>query len=305
MRTPDRNRSPGPKRAFMQGVLGIALGLLLAAPASATHYDFAARDATVTALLEAGQRLDHGRASQRALDLIREVQAEAVSAYRGGDTEAGYERLDQAYVLVQTVVRQLAADPAVGRSLVVPTRIDTPEVDARQARYDTLMHSVMALQAAYHSIRDEVGAPAASVSGQVATWVAAAEAEREAGRLDIGLRKLKVAYTTLQSEIIRLRGGQTLVRELSFASAAEEYAYEVDRHDSHLLLVELLLGKAQDNPVREAEIETAVDESMRMHWIAHKYAAAGDYQQAVAWLELASDGLASLIRKQGFDIPRQ
>lgn len=271
----------------------------------AAHFDFDARDATVTALLEAGQRLDTDRASGRAFELIRKVQGEAVAAYRSGDTEAGYERLDQAYVLVQTVVRRLASNPTLGTRLAQPASLSSSPEDSRTARYQALMHSVTALQAAYRAIRDEVGDATADVSSQVATWITAAESERNAGNLEAALRKLKTAYVLLQGEIVRLRGGQTLVRELRFASAAEEYVYEVDRHDSHLLLVELLLGSARGNPVLEAEIQSAVGESMRLHWIAHKHAAAGDYGEAVAWLELASDGLVALIRDQGFDIPRQ
>ena len=287
------------------GLLLLLVVLVVGGRAQAAHFDFAARDATVTALLEAGLRLDSDHASNRAFELIREVQAEAVAAYRNGDTEVGYERLDQAYVLVQTVVRRLASNPAFGTRLAQPASLNSSPDDSRTARYETLLHSVTALQAAYRAIHDEVGDTAADVSSQVSTWVTAAETECNAGNLEAALRKLKTAYVLLQGEIVRLRGGQTLVRELRFASAAEEYVYEVDRHDSHLLLVELLLGSARGNPVLEAEIESTVGESMRLHWIAHKHAAAGNYGEAVAWLELESDGLVSLIRDQGFDIPRQ
>ena len=305
MRTPNRHPSLDLPGALILGVLGLSLALVPGAGALAAHYDFSTRDATVTALLDAGRRLDTGHTSDRAFELIREVQAEAVAAYRGGDREAGYERLDQAYVLVQTVVRRLATDPTLSTSLAMPGRSEVQPDASRLARYAALMESVTALQAAYRAIRDEVADTAADVSSQVATWVTAAEVEHEAGRIENGLRKLKVAYVTLQGEIVRLRGGQTLVRELRFASDAEEYAYEVDRHDSHLLLVELLLGETRGDPATSAEMRSAVDESMRLHWVAHKYAAAGDYRQAVAWLELASDGLVSLIRDRGFDIPLQ
>ncbi|NCF11025.1 MAG: hypothetical protein GWP66_10145 [Gammaproteobacteria bacterium] len=287
------------------GLLLLLVVLVVGGRAQAAHFDFDARDATVTALLEAGLRLDSDHASNRAFELIREVQAEAVAAYRNGDTEVGYERLDQAYVLVQTVVRRLASDPDLGTRFAQPANLNVIPQDSRTDRYESLRHSVTALQAAYRAIRDEVQDTDADQTSRVVTWVTAAEAERNADQMDAALRKLKMAYVLLQGEIVRLRGGQTLVRELRFTSAAEEYAYEVDRHDSHLLLVELLLGSARGNPVWEAEIEASVDESMRLHWIAHKHAAAGDYRKAVAWLELASDGLVALIRAQGFDIPRQ
>src|SRR5210317_2719 len=79
MRTPNRHPSLDLPGALILGVLGLSLALVPGAGVLAAHYDFSTRDATVTALLDAGRRLDTGHASDRAFELIREVQAEAVA----------------------------------------------------------------------------------------------------------------------------------------------------------------------------------------------------------------------------------
>lgn len=281
---------------------GMLLGLILTGAAAAAHYDFTARMATVTALVEAGQRLDTTHQVDKALQIVLTVQADAAAAYQAGRTEEGYQRLDQAYVLVQTVVRHLADDLALTTPLLAPSARPSSAA-GREARFATLAHSVDSLDQAYRAIRDELGDTQPARTAEIDRLVAGARRDRDADRIDEAMRQMKQAYVLLQNEIGRLRGGQTLVRELRFATAREEYEYEVDRHDSHLLLVELLLVQPRTDPEQAAVIRAAVDDSMRLHWIAHKHAAAGEYGQAVVWLEQASDALAALIRSYGHDIP--
>lgn len=290
-------------RTLQQAFAVILLALGLAGVVTAGHYDFDARVATVSALIEAGARLDSTQASGKALATIRAVQAEAVAAYRDGRVEEGYQRLEQAYVLVQMVVRKLASDPVVTTSLMAPGRSATEPTDGQRARYETLEHSVIALDEAYRSIRLELGNPLPNRSDDVSRLVQSARREQATGRSDVAMRQMKEAYVLLQSEIVRLRGGQTLVNTVSFDGDRAEYEYEVDRHDTHLLLVELLLNQPRTDPEQASIIRSAVDESMRLHWVAQKHAAAGEYRQAIAWLELASDRLARLIRSHGHDIP--
>ena len=300
---PATARIPFGIRSLQQALAVILIALGLAGGVAAGHYDFDARVATVSALIEAGARLDSTQASGKALATIRAVQAEAVAAYRAGRVEEGYQRLEQAYVLVQMVVRKLASDPLVTTPLMAPKRSTKEPTDGQRARYETLEHSVMALEEAYRSIRLELGNPLPNMSDEIMRLVQMARREQAAGRGDVAMRQMKEAYVLLQSEIVRLRGGQTLVNTVSFDSDRAEYEYEVDRHDTHLLLVELLLSQSRTDPEQAATIRTAVDESMRLHWVAHKHAAAGEYRQAIAWLELASDRLARLIRSHGHDIP--
>lgn len=284
------------------GLAAAALLVLLAIPAfalAAHAYDFEARMETVTALVEAAQRLDESRAMTKALETIDSVQQDAAAEFRAGRVDDAYARLDQAYVLVRTVVRELTSRTRV----VAPMLAPEPAPTSRDARYDTLEKSVAALREAYHAIHREQGLADTPIEPQIDGLVARAGKARAAGQPDAALRDLKAAYTLLQEEIVRLRGGQTLVRSLVFDSDRAEYEYEVDRHDTHLLLVEMLLDREREDPRQAARIREAIDASMRMHWIAHRHAAAGEYHAAVVRLEQASDALIVLIRSYGYDLP--
>lgn len=280
------------------------LAMLLALTAVAAHrYDFEARQATVNALVLAAQRLQDGRSVERAVETVGTLQAAAQAAWEAGDADQAYGQLDQAYTLVQLVVRRLASQPGVIAPAVAPEVPATPATETRQRRYASLQASVQALEEAYRAVRAELADSALEVTPQVAALRSGAERDRAAGRLDDALPQLKQAYALLQGEIVRLRGGQTLVRELRFGSAREEYEYEVDRHDTYLLLAQLLLEGPRADPAQAGPVRAVVDESLRLHWVAHKYAAAGEYREAVAWLEQASDALVVLIRRYGHDLP--
>ena len=52
---------------------------------------------------------------------------------------------------------------------------------------------------------------------------------------------LDSGYDIAKVELEKLRGGDTLVRSLNFANPEEEYEYELDRNDTHRMLVTVLL----------------------------------------------------------------
>jgi hypothetical protein len=54
------------------------------------------------------------------------------------------------------------------------------------------------------------------------------------------------AYLTARVSIEAMRRGDTLVRSLNFASKREEYDYEIDRNDTHRMLIKVLLADRKD-----------------------------------------------------------
>ena len=108
------------------------------------------------------------------------------------------------------------------------------------------------------------------------------------------------AYLLAKASIGAMRGGDTLVRTLNFASKEEEYRYELDRYETHRMLHELLAKKQSSDDVmgrgavaRAAELRSQAD------------AAAGraDYGAAVGHLEDATRELVRAIRAAGVFIP--
>lgn len=114
---------------------------------------------------------------------------------------------------------------------------------------------------------------------------------------------LDKAYSTVKVEIEALREGDTLVRSLKFDTKADEYRYELDRNDTHQMLVTLLLKEERKVPSVDTMVSNAVKEAARLRSIAEAARKKGDYDAGVEALEKSTDELVRAIRAAGVDIP--
>lgn len=115
--------------------------------------------------------------------------------------------------------------------------------------------------------------------------------------------KLDSVYEDAKLELERLREGETLVRSLKFANAQEEYLYELDRNDTHQMLLKVLLSEQQSGPAGQRMVEGYVEQSRQLRAKAEGEAGNGAYKQAVKSLEEATKYLQRAIRSSGVYIP--
>jgi DNA-directed RNA polymerase subunit L len=99
-----------------------------------------------------------------------------------------------------------------------------------------------------------------------------------------------------------LRGGDTIVRTLNFASKAEEYLYEIDRNDAHRMLVQMLL-KDKRGGATDTMVDHAVAEAARLRAQAEDEAGRRNHEAAVRTLEESTRELVKAIRGAGVYIP--
>ena len=99
------------------------------------------------------------------------------------------------------------------------------------------------------------------------------------------------------------RSGQTLVRSLKFASKAEEYLYEIDRNDTHSMLVGLLVGEKKKSDATKQKIVDYVAEASLLRQQAEAYASENAHEQAIELLEQSTRQLVRAIRSAGIYIP--
>jgi hypothetical protein len=114
---------------------------------------------------------------------------------------------------------------------------------------------------------------------------------------------LDKAYSIVKLEVEALREGDTLVRSLKFDSKADEYHYELDRNDTHQMLVTLLLKEERKVPSVDTMVTKAVKEAARLRSVAEDARKKGDFDAAVDALEKSTDELVRAIRAAGVDIP--
>jgi tetratricopeptide (TPR) repeat protein len=221
----------------------------------------------------------------------RALVAEAHADLAAGQVAAANGKLDQAVKLVNTEARRLSQGDVKHERL--------------QEAYAKRLKTVKAFHTAFERVAQEKGgSSAATVQARTqADLIARAEALAAEGRLADAKAHLDQAYRASTASLRELRKGDTLVRSLSFETPAEEYAYEVDRNDSHLMLLTLALS--QNRPSAGA---VKIIESLRMKAVdqrgrGDRQAQDGDHVSAIDTLVQSTATLMKAIRMSGLYIP--
>jgi len=217
----------------------------------------------------------------------RDLHRQAGEALRADQLDAAAKLLDDASRAMIAGVRLAAA----------------PQVTAGKERadFDARMESTRALLEAQRRVAAEknAGASARQVSQRVEALMAEASELARAGRVADGRRTLDQAYLTVKAAAIGLRDGDTVVRSLNFASKAEEYLYEVDRNDTHLMLVQVLLKDKRSDP----RVDQAMAAAAKLRTQAGEQAGRREHDEAVKTLEQSTRELVKAIRGAGVYIP--
>jgi len=105
--------------------------------------------------------------------------------------------------------------------------------------------------------------------------------------------------TSLES----LRGGDTLVRELHFETKEDEYLYELDRNDTHQMLVQVLFAEKMESSPMRGTAETFINKAVVLREDAESAAGKKKYEEAIELLEESTKELIRAIRSAGVYIP--
>jgi hypothetical protein len=93
------------------------------------------------------------------------------------------------------------------------------------------------------------------------------------------------------------------VRSLNFANKEEEYNYEIDRNDTHQMLIKVLLEGRRDMPGVESMVSGRVERARQVRTQAEQAAARGDHAAGIKLLEESTGELVKAIRSAGVYIP--
>ncbi len=141
------------------------------------------------------------------------------------------------------------------------------------------------------------------VKSAVDVEIANAKALIKTGQPFSARKIIDKAYVEIKTAISGLRSGDTLVRTLHFKTKKDEYLYELDRNDTHKMLVTLLLADKMKNPRTKARAQKFLDKAAALRKKAEEYADDGDYEKAVKTCEESTKQIVRAIRSSGFFIP--
>ena len=217
----------------------------------------------------------------------REIYRQARAAYQSGQYARALELLPEASAQMFDAVRSSA-----------PGEVTGPKA---RSDFDARLDSVNALYAAYRRVAAEKQSVAgvAETSRDIEKLIGEAQRLAGEGKVDAGRTALDRAYLITKASVSSLRSGDTLVRSLQFATKEEEYRYELDRNDTHQMLVKVLT----DGKPRTAEQESAIAKAARLRTQADAAAAGAQHAAGVMLLEESTRELIRAIRSAGVFIP--
>ncbi|HEX5801794.1 MAG TPA: hypothetical protein VFY24_02120 [Azospira sp.] len=225
-------------------------------------------------------------------DKARGLYKNASDAYAAGDLATTSRLLAETSVLMFEAVRYAAPDEVVAKKL--------------EADFNARNESVKALLAAYKRVAAEKSGAkgVAETVSSIEKSVAAADQLAAAKKFAEGRAELDRAYLVAKAAISSLRSGDTLVRSLNFASKEEEFHYEIDRNETHKMLIKVLVDeKRASNPQLDQQVQTFVDKARELRTAADSAAARKNFEQAVKLLEESTAELVRAIRNAGVYIP--
>ena len=227
-------------------------------------------------------------AARERRDNARLIHREAAASLQGGDLPSAARLLDQA-----------AREMMSGARLAKPEQVAGAKA---QRDFDARLDSARALLVAQQRITAEKGSQPEAVSAtrRIEEQIAEAERRAAAGRLDEARSAADHAYLTARVSIEALRRGDTLVRTLKFNSPREEYEYELDRYETHRMLIQVLLAdRKEPTPAMQGFIERAATLRGEAEGLAGK----SEHPGAIQRLEEATRELVRAIRAGGVYIP--
>lgn len=219
------------------------------------------------------------------LSEAKHLAATAHAAFASGDLGAAENAADAA---------MRAAAAAKGKAAAAP------DADKQRARNDEMLRQIRgyrdALAGAWTAA---AGADTGSSLLRLDRLIAEAEELATAGRHADANRILGEAYRTAISLVSKQRAGQTVVYQLNFATAADEYAYEQERHRSHEMLIDIALA---DRGVGRDMIASHLRRSEELRAGAEAAAGQGGYDEAVAGMERATAELVRALQSLGVPV---
>jgi hypothetical protein len=288
------NTSPSTlRRLLVAALLGVLGGGAVAQDRDQLERRVQSVGTLINASSAARQIESSGVASARERrDNARLIHREAAEALRGGDLANTARLLDQA-----------AREMMDGARLASPEQV-TGEKSRRD--FEARLASARALLAAQQRITLEksAGREAQEAARSIERQIGEAQALAAQSRLDEARPVLDRAYLTARVSIEAMRRGDTLVRSLNFATRQEEYAYEIDRNDTHRLLIDVVLADRKDAAgAMPAGMQSFTEKAAALRGQAEALAGQGDHAGAIRLLEDSTRELVRAIRAGGLYIP--
>jgi hypothetical protein len=240
---------------------------------------------------------DNQEAKARHAEALTQLEA-AKAAQAKGDAEAAAAALSEAKKAMFAAMR------LIGGKVVK---------DKKRENYNNKLQSLKALLAAHQRVREEKAAgknadkvmldAALKVEQHAENEIAQAQQQLDAGALDEAMKLVNDAYLSIKLSITQMHNGDRLVRSLHFETKQDEYQYELDRNDTHKMLINTVLKEKHEDPRLGKMMDIPLNKADQLRQQAEQQAAQGDFEGAIKLLEQSTQQVIRAIRLGGIFIP--
>lgn len=230
-------------------------------------------------------------ASKASLNQARALVGDADKDIAGGKFDSADEKLNKALEIVQTESRKLSDGTGAAKS----------SKDA----YERRLATVKAMMDAQSRVAKEkaLTGNVASKREAITKYMEEAEAYAKLGRYDQANVTLDKAYAAVTQDVSSMRSGDKLVKDLKFDTPHDEYVYEIDRNDSHFMLLKLQLAEKPPMGGYAEQIEALRREADDMRKQAELQGNGKNYPEAIKTLGDSTQKLIRALRMAGAYIP--
>jgi hypothetical protein len=233
----------------------------------------------------------NNEASLQQYKLAQSLREQAVTAYREG-------KYDESNMFIEKSKKALFEAAKLSGS-------GESRKDKEKKSYESMKRSMYALLEAMERIGTEKGhkKQVEQIAEKTRNLIKQADQFVSSGKHKEGVAVLGKAVYEIDNKINEMRSGDTLTRTLSFASPKEEYQYERERNDTHLMLVNVYLAENPAEGEARSKIYQYLDGARAFRSKAEDMASTGKYQDAVREMESSTVNIIRAIRAMGVYIP--
>ena len=177
--------------------------------------------------------------------------------------------------------------------------------DNKKEKYQKKSKGLKALFNAHQRIVDEKnkGGTTKDLERYVQSKLAEANTEYDKGNYTKALKLLDSAYMSVKLSLTKLRQGETLVRSLHFDTKEDEYRYELNRNDTHKMLVNTVLKEKRADPRFGKLMDIPMNQAEQLRRQAKTEAESGNFKSAIKTMEQSTQKIIRAIRMAGIFIP--
>ena len=126
-----------------------------------------------------------------------------------------------------------------------------------------------------------------------------AESAYKDGDLAMANHLMRQAADIVDNALSDARHKDVLLHELTFESLEEEYAYEINRNESYVKLIDIMQKKSAPSQASAAYVQKLIEENAKLREQADVLVSEGNLEQGISVMESGTDKLSRALRMSG------